>query len=87
MSKCEFFKQEIEYFGHLLSGEGISLMKQNIKAITDPALSTNITEARHTIGLIGYCRKFFPIFSNTIRSLNELRKTSPSNGQTNVKEV
>ena len=33
--KCEFFNKEIEYLGHLMSGEGISPMKQKIKAITD----------------------------------------------------
>ena len=35
MSKCDFFKKEIEYLGHLVSGEGISQMKQKIKTITD----------------------------------------------------
>ena len=29
MSKCEFCKSEIEYLGHLLSGKGISPMKQS----------------------------------------------------------
>ena len=31
----QFFKKEIEYLGHLVSGEGISPMKQKIKAIID----------------------------------------------------
>ena len=70
-----------------MSGEGISPMKQKIKALNDLASATNITEARHIIELVGYCRKFIPIFSDTIRPLNELtRKTSPSNGKTNVKK-
>ena len=47
MSKCNFFKKEIEYLGHLVSGEGISPMKQIIKAITDLAPTTNITEVRY----------------------------------------
>ena len=37
MSKCEFFMKEIEYLGHLVSGQGISPMKQKIKAITNLA--------------------------------------------------
>ena len=28
MSKCEFSQSEIEYLGHLVSGKGISRMKQ-----------------------------------------------------------
>ena len=35
VSKCEFLKKEIEHLWHLVSGEGISPMKQKIKAITD----------------------------------------------------
>ena len=28
MSKCYFFKKEIEYLGHTVSGQGISPMKE-----------------------------------------------------------
>ena len=38
----------------------------------DLAPATNITEVRHIIGLIGYYRKFLPIFSDIIQPLNEL---------------
>ena len=66
MSKCNFFKSEIEYFRHLVSEKGISPMKQKVKAITDLAPTTKIAGARNMIGLIGYYRKFFPIFSDMI---------------------
>ena len=39
-------------------------MKQKMKAITD--LATNITKAKHSIGLIGYYGKLFPTFSDMI---------------------
>ena len=45
MSKCKFFKKEIEYLGHLVSGQGIYPVKQKVKAVTDLAPVTNITEA------------------------------------------
>ena len=31
-------------------------------------------KARHIIGLVSYYKKFFPIFSNTIRSLNKVTR-------------
>ena len=74
MSKCEFFKSKIEYVGHLVSGKGISHMKQKVKAITELAPTTNITEARHIIGLIGYYRNFFPILSDMIQPLNKMTR-------------
>ena len=42
--KMQIFKKEIEYLGHLVSGEDVSPIKQKIKVITDLAL-TNITKA------------------------------------------
>ena len=57
-----------------MSGQRIPQMRQKIKAITDSAPATNITEARHMICLIGYYWNFFPIFSDMIRQLNELPK-------------
>ena len=47
ISKYEYVKNEIEYLGHLVSGQGISPMRQNIKTITDLAPRTKMTEARH----------------------------------------
>ena len=38
------------------------------------APATNVMESRHIIGLVGYYRKFFSLFSNTIRPLNELTR-------------
>ena len=53
-------------------------MRQKIKAIADLAPTTNITEVWHMIGLTGFYRKFFPVFNDMIRCLNELnRKTGP----------
>ena len=34
----QIFKKEVKYLGDLVSGQGISPMKQKIKAITDLAL-------------------------------------------------
>ena len=75
MSKCKFFKNKVEYLGHLVSGQGISPIRQKIKAITDQAPATNIIEAQHMIGLMGYYRKSFSVFSDMIRPLNELTRT------------
>ena len=55
-------KSKIEYLGHLMSGKEISPVTQKVKVFTDLALINNISEVRHIIGLIGFYRKFFPIF-------------------------
>ena len=70
-----FLKNEIEDLRHLISRQLISPIKQNVKAITDLAPVTYITEARNMIGLIGYYRKFLPILSNMIQLPNPLTET------------
>ena len=47
MNKCELCKNEIQHLGHLIPGQRISPMKQNVKTITDLAPMTNMPEARH----------------------------------------
>ena len=78
MSKCEFFQNKMVYLGHLVSDKGKAPMRQKIKAVTNLAPATNIKKAWHVIGLIEYYRKFFPVFSDMIRPLNEItRKNIP----------
>ena len=45
MSKYEFFKSQIEYLGHLVSGKGICAMKQKVQLIMDLVSATSITQA------------------------------------------
>ena len=55
-----------------MPGQEISHMKQKVQAIKDLVPETNITEAYHMIGLISCYRKFFPVFSDIVQTLNEL---------------
>ena len=45
-----------------------------VKTIIDLASMTSITERRYMIGLIGYYRKFFPIFYDMVQPLNKPTK-------------
>ena len=65
MSKCEFFRCQIEYLGHLVSGYRIVSMKW-VEAIMDLVPATNITEKHYVISLFSYYRKFYPVFSNMV---------------------
>ena len=63
-------------------------MKKKMKAITEVAPTTNITEAIHMIALIGYYRKFFPLFSYMIQLLTELiRKNVLCSGLNNIRKA
>lgn len=56
LSKCSFFQERIHYLGHIISGEGISIDPEKVKAIMDWRIPKNAHEIRSFMGLAGYYR-------------------------------
>ena len=76
-SKCDFFKDKIQYLGHVVTKEGISVDPQNIKAIEDWPVPKDVTDVRSFRGITSYYRRFIEGFlriANLITSLQEERK-------------
>ena len=61
-SKCDLFKQQINYLGHVVSKEGVSTDPVEIKAVTKwPQLTTG-TEVRSFVHFVSYYRRFHSQF-------------------------
>ena len=73
-SKCDFFKSEIHYLGHLISPEGISPLPNKLDCIQHMPAPKNAKEIKQFLGLIGYYRKFVPRFADISRPLTTLTK-------------
>ena len=73
-SKCDFFKSEIHYLGHLISPEGISLLPNKLDSIKHMPVPNSAKEIKQFLGLTGYCRKFVPRFADLSRPLTTLTK-------------
>ena len=73
-SKCDFFKKEIHYLGHLISTEGISLLPNKLDCIQHMPAPKNAKEIKQFLGLTGYYRKFVPRFADISRPLTTLTK-------------
>ncbi|KAH9295573.1 hypothetical protein KI387_039161, partial [Taxus chinensis] len=56
LEKCAFFQTEVQYLGHVISGEGIAVDPSKIRAIMDWPAPTSVTEVRSFMGLAGYYR-------------------------------
>lgn len=43
-NKCDFFKEKIQYLGHVISSEGIVVDPKNIKTILDWPIPKNVVD-------------------------------------------
>ena len=73
-SKCDFFKKEIHYLGHLISTEGISPFPNKLDCIQHMPAPKNVKEIKQFLGLTHYYRKFVPRFADISRPLTTLTK-------------
>ena len=71
-SKCEFFKQEIKYLGHVVSKDGIATDNSKIQAIIEWPRPTTVTEVRSFLGFTNYYRKFIHRYAQVAKPLNKL---------------
>jgi len=73
-SKCEMFRTEVEFLGHIVGRTGLRMMEDKVKAVVDWPTPTKATEVRSFLGTIGYYRKFIRNFSGIAAPLTELTK-------------
>ena len=71
-TKCDLFKQQINYLGHVVSKEGVSTDPDKITAVTEWPKPTTVTEVRSFPGFVSYYRRFIPNFSKVAKPLNQL---------------
>ena len=64
LTKCEFFKSEINYLAHHISKEGIWPNKENLKAVVEFTPSQNYTEIWNFLDLVGHYRWFKRVCSH-----------------------
>ena len=74
MSKCRFFVSEMDFLGHVVSGEGIRPSPKKVAAIQEVKLPTNISELRGFLGLTGWFRKFIKDYARIALPLTQLTK-------------
>ncbi|XP_055910453.1 uncharacterized protein K02A2.6-like [Eupeodes corollae] len=72
--KCRFYKNEIDYLGHIISEDGIKPSTKNLEAIKNAPQPQNLTQLKSYLGLLNYYSRFIPNLSTELRSLYELTK-------------
>ncbi|KAK3085333.1 hypothetical protein FSP39_001659 [Pinctada imbricata] len=73
--KCEFRKDRIEYFGHIISKDGVLPNPERVRAIVEMPPPENVADLRRIIGMITYLGRFIPDLSTVMNPINSLLKT------------
>jgi len=73
-SKCELFKTEIEFLGHMVSADGISPLPDKLEAIRDWPVPHCLRNVRAFFGLASYYRRFVKGFATIAEPLTRLTR-------------
>ena len=71
-SKCFFFREEIEYLGHVVSGKGIATNPKKVEAVTKWPTPKTVYNVRSFLGFVGYYRRFIKDFSKIAKPIREV---------------
>ncbi|XP_076920920.1 uncharacterized protein LOC143582177 [Bidens hawaiensis] len=72
--KCSFGQVAMEYLGHVIDGQGVSMDPKKIDAVMDWPAPKTIKGLQGFFGLTGYYRKFVKNYGSIARPLTELTK-------------
>lgn len=72
--ECEFWLESIQFLGHVISKDGITVDLTKILAISRWSTPTSITEIWSFLRLTGYYRRFVEGFSSLAAALTALNK-------------
>ena len=72
LSKCDFYRDRIQYLGHIILEDGISMDTEKIQSIMNWPTARNVTDVRSFMGLVGYYRRFIKGYSKIAHAINSL---------------
>ena len=73
-SKCEFWKNQVEFLGHVLSANGVAVDPSKVRAVQEWKQPKSVSQIRSFLGLAGYYRRFIEGFSSIAKPLTTLLK-------------
>lgn len=82
MGKCEFFSEEVQFLGHLISSKGVRPIPARLEAISLIKLPKTVTNLRSFLGTVNFYHRFIPDASSLLAPLSSL-VTGPKSSNVN----
>jgi hypothetical protein len=77
-SKCEFWLDQVEFLGHVISKEGIAVNPSKVAFVLEWEAPKNVKQIRGFLGMAGYYRRFIEGFSKIAGPMTKLlQKNTP----------
>ena len=70
--KCQLFKKEVDFLGHVINEQGVHTNPQKIECVKNWPLPKNTRELRSFLGLCSYYRRFIANYSHLAKPLTRL---------------
>ena len=74
MEKCEFVKSKIEFFGFVVSDNGVSPDPKKVADLHDAKVPHNLSEIRSFLDMAQFCAMFINMFATISEPLHDLTK-------------
>jgi hypothetical protein len=73
-SKCELWLTEVQFLGHVVSSEGISVDLSKVREVLNWKPPRTVHQVRSFLGLASYNHRFIPYFSKIAKPIMDLLK-------------
>ncbi|MEO0804518.1 MAG: retropepsin-like aspartic protease/reverse transcriptase, partial [Cyanobacteria bacterium J06642_2] len=74
MRKCEFFKRELKFLGHIVSAKGVKPDPKKVQVLQDWPTPKSLYDVRSFLGLANYFRRFIQGYAALAKPLTDLLK-------------